>query len=123
MAIQQKSLSSAVHAHDPKPMEKDSLALPALGPKRSETFGGFDTKKGDAKDAMVSRSSSMRQDILRNSFAHSSSSSGGSTKSLDGATSSSPKSKLKRKDSGEHVWGKLRRNREDKSGSTGIDRN
>lgn len=110
---------SSEEAHSDTQGSNSSLAVPGGGPKRAETFSGFDSKlKPDNKDN-INRASSMRTERPGMGFP---------SRQLPGAVSpvagASPKIKHKRRSSGGGGWSFLSKStsKEDKeqTGSTGT---
>lgn len=110
---------SSEEAHSDTQGSSSSLALPSGGPKRAETFSGFDSKlKPDNKD--INRASSMRVERPGMGFP---------ARQLPGAVSpvagASPKIKHKRRSSGGGGWSLLtkgggKEGDKDQTGSTGT---
>ena len=93
-----------------------SLAVPGVGPKRAETFSGFDTK---LKPDNINRASSMRTE--RPGMVYPSRQLPGAVSPVAGA---SPKTKHKRRASGGGGWSFLPKSSSkehmEQTGSTGI---
>ena len=111
---------SSEEAHSDTQGSSSSLAVPSGGPKRAETFSGFDSKlKPDNKDN-INRASSMRVERPGMGFA---------SRQLPGAVSpvagASPKIKHKRRSSGGGGWSFLskgggKEGDKEQTGSTGT---
>ena len=121
-AIQQ--VQSTLSSEDPSSEEaqsetqgtSSSLSVPGVGPKRAETFSGFDTK---LKPDNINRASSMRTE--RPGMVYPSRQLPGAASPVVGA---SPKTKHKRRSSGGGGWSFLPKSSSkehiEQTGSTGI---